>query len=327
MTVSKLTTSVQVTVVVVNWNAGDHLGRALAALQQQTYASFKVIVVDNASSDASQAVVEQLADPRFSLIQLDRNLGFARANNLAVERSAASPWIALLNPDAIPNHDWLERLIDATARHPDAGAFGSALISATDPTLWDGTGDCYHVSGRAYRRDHGLPRVGAYRSEGLIFSPCAAAALYTRSAWQAARGFDEAFFCYLEDVDLGFRMQLLGFKSVHVPQAICYHVGSAMTGRRSDFSVYHGQRNLVWVFVKNMPGPLLCFFLPLHILVNCAAVILFAARGQFGTVLRAKMDALRGLGGRWRERRVIQSHRVATLREIWRALDKRTWLQ
>ena len=86
-----------------------------------------------------------------------------------------------------------------------------------------------------------------------------------------AGGLDEDFFCYMEDIDLAFRLRLLGWECLHVPRAVCRHVGSAITGRRSDFSVYHGQRNIVWVFVKNMPPPLFALLLPLHVLLNAAA--------------------------------------------------------
>jgi GT2 family glycosyltransferase len=104
---------------------------------------------------------------------------------------------------------------------------------------------------------HGTPASALKGSECEIFSPCAAAALYRRSALLEVGGFDEDFFCYVEDVDLGFRLRLAGYRCLYVPLSVAHHIGSGTTGgKNSDFSVYHGHRNLVWAFVKNMPGVL-----------------------------------------------------------------------
>lgn len=314
----------QVAVVVVNYNGGAWLGQCLRALQAQTFTDFAAVVVDNGSEDGSAAQLAQLQDARFRLVEAGRNLGFAAASNRGARESTQAAFVVLLNPDAFPEPGWLQALVDAARANAAAGAFGSHLIDANDAAITDGTGDLYHVSGRARRRDHGGPTaVAERRPAGPVFAPCAAAALYRREAWDAAGGLDENFFCYMEDVDLAFRLRLLGWNCVHVPQARCRHVGSATTGRRSDFSVYHGQRNLVWVFVKNMPAPLFALLLPLHVLLNLGALALFLARGQFGVAWRAKRDALRGLGRAWAQRRAIQATRRARAGDIWTHLDKR----
>jgi GT2 family glycosyltransferase len=240
-----------------------------------------------------------------------------------VARAAQATWVALLNPDAFPEPDWLAQLLDAAKRHPQGVAFGSQLVSAQDPKVMDGTGDGYHLSGRAFARDHGQWRRPQPRPEAEIFSPCAAAALYLRSAWLAAGGMDDDYFCYQEDVDLGFRLRLQGHACWHVPEAICLHMGSALTGRRSDFTTYHGQRNLVWTFVKNMPGLLFWLCLPLHLLLNGVALLYFMRHGQTRVIWRAKRDALRGLPQAWRKRQAVQNRRTASLRTIWARLDKR----
>lgn len=314
-----------VAVIIVNWNGGAHLGACLRALAAQTEAGFRALVVDNASEDGSQALVPALGDPRFSLLQLDSNTGFARANNLGVLHCAGCELIALLNPDAFPEPDWLAQLLAAARTFPAAAAFGSHLVDARDRTISDGTGDVYHLSGRAFRRDHGTAMTNSIRPAGRIFSPCAAAALYRRCAWEQAGGFDEDFFCYLEDVDLGFRMRLLGWEAMHVPTALCYHAGSALTGRRSDFSTYHGQRNMVWTFVKNMPSWLFWLLLPAHLLLNLLAPFAFIGRRQVRLVLRAKRDALRNVRGLWRKRRAVQKQRQVGAGAIWAALDQSLW--
>jgi len=137
-------------------------------------------------------------------------------------------------------------------------------------------------------------------------------------------GFDEDFFLYVEDVDLSFRLRLMGHRCLLVPGAVVHHVGSATTGgQRSDFSVYHGHRNLVWAFVKNMPGALFWLLLPLHLLLNLITACVFIVRGQGGVILRAKRDAIKGLPCAWAKRKKIQARRTVRLREIWRVLNKR----
>jgi len=156
-----------------------------------------------------------------------------------------------------------------------------------------------------------------------VFSACAAAALYRRHVFESVGGFDEDFFCYFEDVDLGFRMRLAGHRCLFVPNAVAYHVGASTTGNRhSDFAVYHGHRNMVWTYVKNMPGMLFGILLPAHIMINFVAVIWFSLRGQARLILKAKGDALCGIPAIWRKRRVIQRKRIAWIGEIWRMLDK-----
>jgi GT2 family glycosyltransferase len=180
----------------------------------------------------------------------------------------------------------------------------------------DGEGDSYGVNGFAWRRHHGRRLESQPPGPEEVFSACAAAALYRREAFLAAGGFDERFFCYVEDVDLGFRLRLRGEGCLYVPNAVVQHVGSAVTGRASDFSVYHAQRNLVWTFAKNMPAPLLWLYLPQHVLLNLAAVAWYSLRGQARTVLRAKRDALRGLGEIRASRREAQSARTASARAL-----------
>lgn len=314
----------EVVVVVVNYNGKPWLADCLAALQRQSFADFTAVVVDNGSSDGSELAVAELNDARFQLVRAERNLGFAAACNLGARQVPASAFVALLNPDAFPAPDWLAKLRDAARANPHAAAFGCHLVDAQDAARTDGTGDEYHVSGRAWRRDHGAPSaLAAQRPQASVFAACAAAALYRREAWDAAGGLDEDFFCYMEDVDLAFRLRLAGWDCLHVPQAVCRHVGSATTGRRSDFSVYHGQRNLVWVFVKNMPAPLFWLLLPLHVLLNLGALALFVLRGQARVALRAKADALAKLGAMWRKREAIQSARTIGAAALWQCLDKR----
>lgn len=326
----------RVAVIVVNWNGEAHLARCLRALALQTAVPHEVLVVDNASSDASVAVVRSFASVK--LIEPGLNTGFAQGNNIAI--AAASPaceWIALMNPDAFAEPRWLEALLLASLAHPRFDVFGSQLLNAAEPSLLDGAGDAYHVSGLVWRRGHGLPArsqtaapaaatAAAVDTAYEVFSPCAAAALYRRSCLAALGGFDEDYFCYVEDVDLAFRLRLMQHRCLQVPDSVVHHIGSGTTGGQdSDFAIYHGHRNMVWAFVKNMPGVLFWLLLPLHIALNLATIAFFVKKGQGGVILRAKRDALLGLPRVWKKRRVVQKNRLASLGDIWRLLDKTIW--
>jgi len=306
-----------VTVVVVNYNGGPMLRDCIASLAAQTRRPDRVLVVDNASSDGSTDGLE-LAFDRVCVLHAGANLGFAAANNLAIARATDSDWIALLNPDAVAAPDWLERLLEAAAAHPDCTMFGCRMLADAPGARLDGVGDAYHTSGLPWRVGHGEPAAGRHLTDAEIFAPCAAAALYRADLLRSLGGFDADFFCYVEDVDLGFRARLAGHRARYVARAVVVHAGSGLVGRHSDFQLYHGHRNLVWAFVRDMPAPLLWLYLPQHLLMNLVTLVAFAARGRGGVLWRAKRDALLGVPRAWAKRRATQAARrvpAARLRE------------
>lgn len=311
------------TIIVINWNSWDILSCCLDKLQQQTYQNFNVLVIDNASAD--RVPNDFLRHyPNTTLFNNQTNLGFAAANNQAIKLLTHTEWVVLLNPDAFAEPNWLEELVNASRKNPDYIMFASRQLMDGDQGLLDGDGDVYHISGLVWRAGHGWPINESMQVSQDVFSPCAAAALYRRDALLDIGGFDEDFFCYIEDVDLGFRLRLRGHRCLLVPTAVVWHIGSATTGgHRSDFSVYYGHRNLVWTFVKNMPGWLFWVLLPLHIMMNCATICIFLIRGKGRVILKAKHDAIKGLPQMWIKRKQIQATRVASIQEVWHILDKR----
>ncbi len=315
--------------VIVNHNGGAYLSKCIAAVANQTCQPHSVIVIDNASSDGSADQMLQRF-PWVQLIRNERNIGFAAANNLAVQHAPATRWVITLNPDAFPEPDWLAQLTKAATQWSDYTMFACQLLVADNPSRLDGAGDCYHTSGLAWRRGHGRSVSERETSEEEVFGPCAAAAMYRRDRFLAVGGFDTDFFCYMEDVDLAFRLRLLGERCRYVPQARVLHIGSGVTGYRSDFSSYHGQRNMLWVFFKNMPMGLLLRYLPSFLVVNTVALYIGWRRKQLRIIVRAKLDALRGMRMCWHKRRLIQAQRRVSAAELvnsfergWRSLIKR----
>lgn len=310
-----------VTVAVVAYRSGATLAACVERLAQQSFSDFELVLVDNASPEREAQPVAS-AWPFTRLIENADNLGFAAAMNQAA-RAGRGRWLALLNPDAFPQADWLERLVDAAERHTTIKAFASRQLMDEDPTILDGLGDvmggpCIPYRGGYRRRDPGDT------PEGLVFSACGGAMLIDRALFLAQGGFDERFFCYCEDVDLGYRLQLAGEPTLLVPAAVVRHVGSASSGGpRSDFAVFHGVRNRFWVLVKDTPWPLLPLVLPLHVLAQTViSIIQPENRRQIGLTLKAYGAALKGLGPILKSRRQVQADRKAS---TWRIARAMTW--
>jgi N-acetylglucosaminyl-diphospho-decaprenol L-rhamnosyltransferase len=292
--------------LIVAYKSGAHLRRLFDSLAAQTFTDFETVLIDNDSPMESAPSQRDSAHAHI-YVHNDTNTGFAAANNQAA-RLAKGEWLVLLNPDAFPQPDWLEQLIAASERYPRAGAFGSTQLLDQDPMLLDGAGDVYHAAGIPFRGGY-LSPVPLDLADGEAFTPCAAAAMWRRDVFEQLGGFEESFFTYCEDVDLGFRHRLSGGSSVQVASARVRHIGSASSGRLSEFAVYHGTRNRLWTFVRCMPGALFW----LMVLPHLAATLLLWAhtawRGAGRAYGRGLIDGLRGLGPVIAARKTIQAER------------------
>jgi len=308
-----------VSVLIVNWNGAACLPRCLEALAAQTFTDFELLVVDNASQDHSAEDLDAHW-PFVKVIRLEHNLGFAAANNLGAGQ-ARGRWLVLLNNDAFPKPDWLASLVEAAERYPGYSFFASCMLQANNPGYLDASGDILNLSGLAWHRDHNLPVEQKRADPDEVFSPCAAAAMYDKAAFQKAGGFRERFFSHLEDVDLGFRMRLLGNRCLYVPGAEVEHIGAASFGRDSDQTVYQVQRNMVWLYVMDTPGIYVWKHLPAHLLANIVMLAYYSLSGKAGPVWRAKRDALRGLPEAIRRRRAVQRNRRVDARELDRLIE------
>jgi N-acetylglucosaminyl-diphospho-decaprenol L-rhamnosyltransferase len=302
-------------IIIVNYNAGSLLQDCVDALAAQTMQEFEVVILDNGSSDDSILRLA-LPDERFRVQHAGANLGFAAGNNIAA-RDCSAPWIATLNPDTRPSPTWLAQLRAATEHYPWARAFGSTQLDAANPATVDGFGDVFCVWGFAWRGCSGQSVSALPGEDREVFAPCAAAALYGRKTFHALGGFDESFFCYLEDVDLGFRFRLRGERCVQVRRAEVLHIGSATSGRMSDFSVFHSYRNRIWMLAKNLPAPILVLTIVVHVPIT----LVLLSRPRFFNRMTAfkgnKMAAFKGiwagivgLGPALRSRKSIQRQRT-----------------
>ena len=311
-----------ISIIIVAWNSAESLPRCLDCLSLQTFQDFEVILIDNGShDDGTNELEKKYPGLDLHIERLTKNLGFASANNRGA-RHARGTWLALLNADAFPEPDWLEKILQAAKQYPEFSFFTSRQIQFHQPDLLDGSGDDYHISGLAWRRFYNYQARNYGFEEEEVFSACGAAAIYPRDDFLKVGGFDEHYFSYFEDVDLSFRLRLAGRRCLYVPQAVVYHIGSASSGKVSDFVIYHGHRNLVWTYFKNMPGILFWRYLPLHMLMNLFFIISFVFKGRGIAILRAKGDAFYRLPAIIRARRQIQRSRTIPIHDIWQVMTK-----
>lgn len=302
-----------ITVVIVNYNGGDYLRGCLASLATQTFTNFETIIVDNASTDGSlDRIVEKPA--RLTILKQDTNLGFAGGNNVGA-RAGRGRWLALLNPDAEAAPDWLEAMLRALAQRPTHRMIACLQVSLHDPAKLDGAGDCYLAYGYAWRGGFGHSSADAPPA-GDCFAPCGAAALYPRELFLSSGGFDERYFCYHEDVDIAFRLRLMGERCQYVPDARVRHAGSAISGRSSAFSVFHGVRNGVWTYVKNMPGGLLMLTSPVWLVGSLMLLARGALRGVFVPTWKGFVAAFAGLGPALAARKQVRALRRVSVAHI-----------
>ena len=311
----------EVSIVIVNWNGLRFLDACLTAVAAQEGVAAETILVDNGSTDGSAAHVAGRF-PWVRVVALQTNLGFAGGNNAGV-RQARGRFVAFLNNDTIPDRDWLQRLMAGTGGDETVLAT-SRIVYLHDRGVIDSAGDGMVRFGGAFKRHHG-GSVETSPASGEVFGVCGAACLIARRVFDELGGFDESFFVSHEDVDLSYRARLRGYRCRYVADAVVAHHGSATLGRSSGSAVFHGQRNLEWVYLKNTPLSLLIWTLPGHVVYTAAAALHFGRAGLLGAFVRAKAAALAGLPRVLRQRRDVQRNRRVDADAIWALLEPK-WL-
>jgi GT2 family glycosyltransferase len=312
----------EVSIVVVTWNGRRFLEACLTAAEAQGDVTAEIVLVDNASTDGTISFVRERF-PRVRIVQLQENQGFAGGNN-AGARAARGRFLAFLNNDTVPQPGWLAALRGGIDLETGVALATSRIVYLHDPTVIDSAGDGLFRAGGAFKRHHG-DAVDAADRGGEVFGVCGAACLISTTVFEELGGFDADFFASHEDVDLSYRARLLGYRCRYVAEAIVHHVGSATLGTVSDFAVFHGQRNLEWMYFKNTPGSLLIRTLPAHVLYNTAAGLHFARQGRLGAFLKGKWAAIAGFPGVMRKRDQVQRTRRVGSAAIEPHLE-RSWL-
>jgi len=239
-------------VIIPNWNGLRYLRPCLASLEAQTHRSFEVVVVDNASSDGSAEAVQR-EFPQVRVLALAQNGGYSGGCNAGV-RAARGDVVVFLNNDIEAEPTWLEALVDALDRHPEAGSAASRMMLYDQPTHIHSAGDVYGADGTPESRGVWQPYGKPYDRECMVFGGCGGALAYHKSVLDEIGLFEESFFMYCEDVDLNWRAQLAGYQCVYTPDAVVRHHLSATGGGK--LASYYVGRNTLWVIARNYPPAL-----------------------------------------------------------------------
>ncbi len=299
---------VKISVVIPNWNGERFLRGCLQSLREQTFKAFEVILVDNASTDGSLALVER-EFPEVKVVKLDRNLGLTGGANAGI-KAAQGEVIALLNNDAEAHPNWLESLWDALQRHPEAGMAASKILLYDRRGIINSAGDFYRIDGVPGNRGVWEEDKGQYDREEYVFGACGGAAAYRKAMLEEIGLFDEDMFMYCEDVDLAWRAQIAGYRCIYTPEAVAYHRLSATGGGRLA-SFYNG-RNFIYVLAKDYPGSLFRKYWPLIIKaqLKIAADALRAWRGEASRArLRGQLAGLKAIPLALSKRQAVYSLR------------------
>lgn len=268
---------IKTTIIIPNYNGLSFMEPCFESLKEQTVRDFKVLVVDNGSTDGS---VEWLKEHRVPSIFLKENTGFSGAVNTGI-RAADTPYVLLLNNDTRVEPGFVAAMERAMDQSPKIFSVSSRMIQMYHPELLDDAGDMYSILSWAYQRGVGRS-VNLYQKSCRVFSACAGAAIYRRAVFDEIGLFDELHFAYLEDIDVGWRAKLYGYDNVYCPDAAVYHVGSGTSGSRyNSFKVRLAARNCIYLNYKNMPGWQILLNAP-FLLAGIFVKYLFFVKNGFG---------------------------------------------
>jgi GT2 family glycosyltransferase len=244
----------RVDLIIPTLDGSEWLARCLDSLLAMSYTDFTLTVFDDGSSEDIASVVQQRY-PEARVIRSERNVGLARAFNIAID-SGSSEFVVLLNNDTEVESNWLAQLVACADRYPTAGSIASKLRLLSDRQRLHSAGDTWSVRGMPGNRGVWLEDFGQYDREGQVFSACGGAVLYRRHALddllkRDGHVFDERLFMYCEDVDLGWRLQTAGWPCVFAPRAVVYHALSATGG--GTLASYYVSRNVWIVMARSVP--------------------------------------------------------------------------
>jgi hypothetical protein len=312
---------VNIVIIIPNWNEADLTKRCLKSLQDQTQ-KHSVVVVDNGSKDKS---VEKIRKdfPDVTVIEKDKNLGFASATNAGVRFASGNgaEFVVFLNNDVVLEKDWLKTLVNVLKRKPKLGACTGKLFFGDGKKI-DNTGDEYSVWGLTIPRDRDKQPDEATKKAGDVFGACAGAAIYRTKALEETGLLDKKFFAYYEDTDLNFRLQLAGWKVMYEPKAVGYHDTGSTSGKISGFTTYQTCKNLPVLFGKNMPLRLMHKTLPRFLVAYYSIVFSGLLSPRFWPALKGWLMSILLIPHTVSQRIKIQKNKKVSDRYIWSILYK-----
>ncbi len=304
----------RLTVAIPTYNRRDLMEVVLPpVLAQSLDAEIDVVVIDDGSDDGTADHVRERW-PQVRVVEQE-NQGISAAMNRCLDEGRGSDYVALLNNDVELAPGWAAAIVTALESDPKAGSATAKMLDYTRRDVLDGAGDEMRWSGGCWRRGHGEPDHGQYDRQEYVLSPCGGAAVYRRAAIDEVGGFDSDFVAYYEDVDWGLRAQLLGWRCLYVPAAVCFHMGSASTDAspRKDYFAFLLRRNGFFLILKDFPARAIVRGLPAIVRHHLGWFADSVRKGLGLWHLRAFASALRMAPKMLRKRRAIQRSRRVDL--------------
>ncbi len=315
---------VRSTIIIPNYNGIKYIENCLASLAGEPA---RVIVVDNGSADGSRELVQEKF-PHVQVISLDKNYGFCGAVNRGIEESGKdkTPYVILLNNDTAVEPGFVRALEKALDRDKRAFSGAARMVNMYRPEMIDDAGDYYCALGWAFAVGKDKPAAD-YGQPREVFSACGGACIYRRSILGKIGMLDENHFAYLEDVDIGYRARIYGYRNLYVPEAVVRHAGSGVSGsRHNDFKVKLSAKNSVYLVYKNMPPVQILLNFPFLLAGFLVKTLFFLKKGLVKSWLQGTAEGLRLAGseeGRAKRVRFVRSRFPAYCRiqwELWRNL-------
>ncbi len=323
-----------VSIIIVNWNGKHLIEECIESLRNQTFRDFEVIVVDNGSTDGSSEFIKN-SFPEVKLVLLSSNKGFAGGNNAGI-KIAKGKYIALLNNDTKADPRWLENIVEIANSTPDAGMWASKILSYYKTDTIDNVGLLIYKDGIARGKGRLEQDNGQYNIVTEAFVPSGCAALYRKEMLDKIGLFDEDFFAYADDVDIGLRGRIAGWKCLYVPNAIVYHKYSASSSSYSALKAFLVERNRIWILLKYFPCDMILvspyFTLKRMLIMFLGAITGKGASGKFSRnysffyaiyiLLKAWCSAILYLPKIIRQRKQISGIKKITNRELRKLINK-----
>ena len=307
-------------VIIPNWNGKHFLTECIDSLKEQTFRDFEIILVDNGSTDGSAEFAGERYREFIRVLRNKENLGFAGGNNVGIQ-AARGEYIVLLNNDTWADPHWLEELVKATQFDPPIGMWASKIYSYYKRNQIEAVGELIYWDGLSRARGQYEQDRGQYNAMEEIFFPPGCGAMYRKSLFDGIGLFDEDFFAYADDSEIGIRARLACWKCLYVPAAIVYHKNSGTAGQYSPLKAFYVERNRFWITIKYFPLPLLLLspFFTFYRFVFQAygALVHRGAAGKFtrtfspwhliGILIKAYGSGLHGLPKMWEKRRRLKT--------------------
>ena len=321
-----------VSVIVLNYNGKKFLHECFASLKNQTYDNLEIIMVDNNSSDDSIDYTKENF-PSIIVIKNNKNLGFAAGNNVGM-RVARGNYFFVLNNDTKIDSGCIKNLVENTEKDKNIGMCAPKIVSIYNPKLIDSVGLNIYPDGLARGMGRNEIDIGQFDKNQESLMPSACAALYRKKMLNEVGLFDETFFAYCEDSDLGIRARLAGWKSSAAPRAIVYHHYSGTFGKYSETKAFLAERNHFFVAIKNFPIKLI-LLLPAYTAVRYASIIygIIKKRGPAAkfqaskltlviTLIKAYFSLITSLPYLIKERKKIQKNKKLSSKDFLSLVKK-----